>query len=106
MLGTEGADSIYYELPYFFSDQYDLGMEYLGYTDRNAKQHVIIRGDLASREFVAFWLDEANRIKAVMNVNVWDVIDAIKPLILDGIAVEPAKLSDPQVACSDLAAEH
>jgi Reductase C-terminal len=65
----------------------------------------IIRGDLASREFVAFWLDEANRIKAVMNVNIWDVIDAVKPLIRDGIAVEPAKLSDPQVAYSELAAE-
>jgi 3-phenylpropionate/trans-cinnamate dioxygenase ferredoxin reductase component len=54
---------------------------------------------------VAFWLDEANRIKAVMNVNIWDVIDAVKPLIRDGIAVEPAKLSDPQVAYSELAAE-
>jgi NADPH-dependent 2,4-dienoyl-CoA reductase/sulfur reductase-like enzyme len=102
MLGCEDADGIYSELPYFFSDQYDPGMEYFGHAGQN-KYHLVVRGDLASREFVAFWLDEANRIKAVMNVNVWDVIDAVKPLILAGTAVEPARLSDPQVAYGELA---
>ncbi|MDT4907043.1 MAG: 3-phenylpropionate/trans-cinnamate dioxygenase ferredoxin reductase component [Pseudonocardiales bacterium] len=103
MLGSEDEDRIYSELPYFFSDQYDLGMEYIGHTVRNVEHRVIVRGDLASREFVAFWLDGTNRIKAVMNVNVWDVIDAVKPLILAGTAVEPARLSDPQVAYRELA---
>jgi hypothetical protein len=78
-------------------------MEYIGHTVRNVEHRVIVRGDLASREFVAFWLDGTNRIKAVMNVNVWDVIDAVKPLILAGTAVEPARLSDPQVAYRELA---
>jgi NADPH-dependent 2,4-dienoyl-CoA reductase/sulfur reductase-like enzyme len=103
MLGSEDADGIYSELPYFYSDQYDLGMEYLGQAVGSDKDHLIVRGDLATREFVAFWLDEASRIKAVMNVNVWDVIDAVKPLILAGTVVEPARLSDPQVAFSELA---
>ncbi|MDT5162557.1 MAG: 3-phenylpropionate/trans-cinnamate dioxygenase ferredoxin reductase component [Mycobacterium sp.] len=103
MLGSDDADGIYSELPYFFSDQYDLGMEYLGHAARHNKYQLVVRGDLASREFVAFWLDEACRIKAVLNVNVWDVIDAVKPLILAGTAVEPARLSDPQVAYRELA---
>jgi 3-phenylpropionate/trans-cinnamate dioxygenase ferredoxin reductase subunit len=105
MLGNEGANRIYAELPYFFSDQYDLGMEYFGYADRAGKQQVLIRGDRVNREFVAFWVDDANRIKAVMNVNVWDVIDAVKPFILDGIVIDPAKLSDPRISYDDLAAE-
>jgi NADPH-dependent 2,4-dienoyl-CoA reductase/sulfur reductase-like enzyme len=103
MLGSEDANGIYSELPYFFSDQYDLGMEFIGEAVGTGKYHLIVRGDLATREFVAFWLDEANRIKAVMNVNVWDVIDAVKPVILAGTAVEPARLTDPQVAFSELA---
>ncbi|WP_217496697.1 hypothetical protein [Acidipropionibacterium acidipropionici] len=49
----------------------------------------MIRGSLDTREFVAFWLD-ANRITAVMNVNVWDVIDAVKPIIAARRPVDPA----------------
>lgn len=90
-----GGDQTYSELPYFFSDQYDLGMEFYG--DISTASQLVIRGDLASREFVAFWLDADHRITAVMNVNVWDVIDAVKPLILDRKAVDPAKVADPDV---------
>lgn len=104
MLGSSGADGVYSELPYFFSDQYDLGMENLGYTVKDVKHRLIIRGNLAGREFVAFWLDESDRIKAVMNVNVWDVIDAVKPLIIDGTVVDPVRLADPNVGYADLAA--
>ena len=104
MLGSEGADGVYSELPYFFSDQYDLGMEYIGYTARDVTHRLIVRGDLAGREFVGFWLDESNRIKAAINVNVWDVIDAVKPLITDGTVVDPARLANPDVAYGELAA--
>jgi 3-phenylpropionate/trans-cinnamate dioxygenase ferredoxin reductase component len=103
MLGSSGAEGVYTELPYFFSDQYDLGMEYLGYTTRDVEHRLVVRGELAGREFVAFWLDGSNRIKAAMNVNVWDVIDAVKPLIIDGTVVDPAQLADPDVAYSELA---
>jgi 3-phenylpropionate/trans-cinnamate dioxygenase ferredoxin reductase subunit len=103
MLDSDGAESVYSELPYFFSDQYDLGMEYIGYTARQVKHHVVVRGDLARREFVAFWLDESDRVAAAMNVNVWDVVDVVKPLIVDRTIVDPARLSDPNIAFSELA---
>lgn len=92
----------YAELPYFFSDQYDLGMEYVGHVPRGTNTRVVVRGDLAAREFVAFWLDAESRIKAAMNVNVWDVVDQIKPLIKDAIVVDPAALADPDVAYTAL----
>lgn len=103
LLGAGRPDIGYAELPYFFSDQYDLGMEYIGHTARDGKYRVTVRGDLASREFVAFWLDDSHRIHAAMNVNVWNVIDAVKPLIIDKTVVDPARLSDPEVAYSELA---
>ena len=106
MLGSAGEDGIYSELPYFFSDQYDLGMEYIGYTARDVEHRVTVRGDLAAREYVAFWLDESDRIKAAMNVNVWEVVDAVKPLIIDGTVVDPARLADPDIPYSELAAIH
>jgi hypothetical protein len=51
----------------------------MGHAPKGSYDRVVVRGDLAAREFVAFWLDDANRIKAAMNVNIWDVIEQIKP---------------------------
>jgi 3-phenylpropionate/trans-cinnamate dioxygenase ferredoxin reductase subunit len=65
-------------IPYFFSDQYDLGMEYTGLASPG--DELVIRGSLESREFVAYWLD-GGRVTAGMNVNVWDVADDIRRLI-------------------------
>ena len=92
-----GEDVQYSDLPYFYTDQYDLGMEYVGHAPRGSFERVVVRGDLAAREFVAFWLDGGDRIKAAMNVNVWDVVDEIKPLIRAGVAVDPERLADPAV---------
>jgi 3-phenylpropionate/trans-cinnamate dioxygenase ferredoxin reductase subunit len=89
--GMLGVDARYDELPYFFTDQYDLGMEYLGHGD--GADQVVVRGDLAAREFVAFWLRD-RRVLAGMNVNVWDVTDAVKALIRSGRQVDPAALAD------------
>ena len=102
MLGSTGSDAIYTDLPYFFSDQYDLGMEYIGHAPKGSYDRVAVRGDLGTREFVAFWLDDANRIKAAMNVNVWDVIEQIKPLIISGTVIDPAQLTDPTISYADL----
>ena len=79
--GMLGQQATYDRLPYFFSDQYDLGMEYLGYAD--ADDEVVVHGDLAAREFVALWTREG-RVVAGMNVNVWDVTERIRELILSG----------------------
>lgn len=97
-----GGDAQYTELPYFYTDQYDLGMEYIGHAPNGSYERTVVRGDLAKREFVAFWLDSENRILAAMNVNVWDVLEQIKPLIVAGARVDPAKLADPDVAYSAL----
>ena len=95
-----GKPTEYAELPYFFTDQYDLGMEYVGYAPDYAR--VVFRGDVDGREFVAFWLDGDNRVLAGMNVNVWDVLDDVKSLIRSQSPVDPDKLADPQQALGSL----
>ena len=87
MLGKPAA---YDRLPYFFSDQYDLGMEYTGLAV--GADELVIRGDTEAREFVAYWLREG-RVIAGMNVNVWDVADEIAALIRSRDRVEPRDLS-------------
>ena len=91
-----GNPTEYTELHTFFTDQYDLGMEYVGYAPDYAR--VVFRGDVDGREFVAFWLDGDNRVLAGMNVNVWDVLDDVKALIRSRSPVDPDKLADPQQA--------
>jgi 3-phenylpropionate/trans-cinnamate dioxygenase ferredoxin reductase component len=94
-----GQDSAYERLPYFFSDQYDVGMEYSGFAP--SWDRVVFRGDPATREFVAFWLVE-DRVVAGMNVNVWDVTDPIKRLISQRLAVDDRTLADPDVPLEEL----
>lgn len=92
-LGMLGKTAEYDELPYFFTDQYDLGMEYVGHAPEY--QRVVFRGDVAGREFIAFWLDGANRVLAGMNVNVWDALDDVKALIRSAAPVDPERIADP-----------
>lgn len=88
------------EIPYFFSDQYDVGMEYVGFATEY--DNIVFRGDVDSREFIAFWLKD-NRVVAGMNVNVWDVSDPIRDLIRSRREIDAALLSDPEVDLSTLA---
>jgi len=97
-----GRRTPYPELPYFFTDQYDLGMEYVGHAPPGSYSRVTTRGDVERREFVAFWLDDQNRVVAGMNVNVWDVVDEVKALILSGSSVNPARLADPALPLADV----
>jgi 3-phenylpropionate/trans-cinnamate dioxygenase ferredoxin reductase subunit len=98
MLGFSVA---YDRLPYFYTDQYDLGMEYTGHAPPGAYDTVVVRGDLATREFVAFWT-AGGRVLAGMNVNVWDTKSAIEDLIHSALPVDLARLADPDVPLSDL----
>ena len=91
---------IYDCLPYFFSDQYDVGMEYSGFA--RTWDRVVFRGDPASREFIAFWL-AGDRVLAGMNVNVWDVVDPIQRLIRERVPVDDRRLADPDVPLEQLA---
>jgi 3-phenylpropionate/trans-cinnamate dioxygenase ferredoxin reductase subunit len=99
--GMLGKNAAYDELPYFYTDQYDLGMEYIGYVEPDGYDRVIFRGDVDAREFIAFWLAD-NKILAGMNVNIWDVIDPIKALIQSGRAVDPDRLSNPDVPLDEV----
>jgi len=95
-----GQSVSYDRLPYFYSDQYDLGMEYSGYATH--WDQVILRGDPAKHGFIAFWL-KAGRVVAGMNVNVWGVTDAIQALIRSRKPVDPACLRDTDVALEEIA---
>jgi 3-phenylpropionate/trans-cinnamate dioxygenase ferredoxin reductase subunit len=94
-----GEPDLYDRLPYFFSDQYDVGMEYAGFA--RTWDRVVFRGDPATREFIAFWLVE-DRVVAGMNANVWDVTDTIQRLIRERVAVDDRRLADPDVSLDDL----
>ena len=78
-----GQDVAYDRVPYFFTDQYDLGMEYSGYVEPDGYDEVVFRGDVGGREFIAFWLS-GGQVLAGMNVNVWDVNDEIQGLVRAG----------------------
>jgi 3-phenylpropionate/trans-cinnamate dioxygenase ferredoxin reductase subunit len=94
-----GEADVYDRVPYFFSDQYDVGMEYAGFA--RTWDRVVFRGDPATREFIAFWLVE-DRVVAGMNANVWDVTDPIQRLIRDRVAVDDRRLADPDISLEDL----
>jgi 3-phenylpropionate/trans-cinnamate dioxygenase ferredoxin reductase subunit len=96
MLGERVA---YEKIPYFFSDQYDVGMEYTGLaTD---VEQVVFRGDPGTREFIAFWLEDGC-VAAGMNVNVWDVADTVADLVRSKRQVDPGRLTDPSTELGSL----
>ena len=94
-----GQPVSYDHLPFFFSDQYDLGMEFTGLVD--GADALVHRGDVAGREFIVFWT-AGGRVVAGMNVNVWDVSEQIGALIRSGAVVDPAALADPGVPLDEL----
>ncbi|MFJ5881917.1 NAD(P)/FAD-dependent oxidoreductase [Kitasatospora cineracea] len=96
-----GKSAVYDRVPYFFTDQYDLGMEYTGYAEPGGYDRVVFRGDVAGREFIAFWLS-GGKVLAGMNVNVWDVTDPIRELVRSGRPVDPERLADPAVPLGEL----
>ncbi|MEO8815932.1 MAG: FAD-dependent oxidoreductase [Mycobacterium sp.] len=98
-----GRDASYDRVPYFFSDQYEMGMEYSGYVAKDDYDEVAFRGDPATGEYVAFWLRD-NRVLAGMNVNIWDLTDAIADLVRSGDPVDRARLVDPGVPLTEVAA--
>jgi 3-phenylpropionate/trans-cinnamate dioxygenase ferredoxin reductase component len=95
-----GRDVSYDKVPYFFSDQYDVGMEYAGLHDPSIDE-LVVRGDMGSREFVAFWV-RGDRLMAGMNVNVWDVSDPMQALIHSGASVDRGRLADPDVPIEEV----
>jgi 3-phenylpropionate/trans-cinnamate dioxygenase ferredoxin reductase subunit len=89
----------YDRIPYFYSDQYDVGMEYSGHAP--TWDEVVFRGERDSGEFIAFWLQD-QRVIAGMNVNVWDVNEQIQALIRAREPIPTAALSDPDTPLESL----
>ncbi|HEX6685921.1 MAG TPA: FAD-dependent oxidoreductase [Candidatus Limnocylindrales bacterium] len=101
-----GSGTPYDAVPYFYTDQFDLGMEYAGYVAPGGYDRVVYRGDPEKGEFIVFWLG-GGRVLAGMNVNVWDVSDQIQALVRagwGGAAVAPERLADPDVPLTELVA--
>jgi 3-phenylpropionate/trans-cinnamate dioxygenase ferredoxin reductase subunit len=97
MLGQAVA---YDRVPYFYTDQYNLGMECSGLPEPGTYDQVAYRGDREALEFIAFWLS-GGAVVAGMNVNVWDVTDDIQALIRSGRKVDLGRLTDPAVPLAD-----
>lgn len=95
-----GIPTVYDRTPYFFSDQYDFGMEYRGWAP--TFDQVVFRGNPTSREFIAFWL-RRGQVAAAMNGNIWDAGDAIEALLVAGRPVDPSRLMDPDVDLNEFA---
>jgi len=94
MLGQQVVHDV---VPFFWSDQYDTGMEFAGHWTRERPyDQVVFRGDVERREFMAFWLADG-RVLAGMHMDVWDTIDAVQDLIRSGGRVDPDQLADPGV---------
>jgi len=98
MLGEEVS---YDNIPYFYTDQFDLGMEYSGFGPLTQGAELVYRGDRVGREFIAFWLADG-RVVAGMNVNVWEVNDAVQGIIRRANLVDPVRLVDEKVPLDEL----
>lgn len=96
-----GREMTYDRVPYFFSDQYDVGLEYSGWAPPGTYDEVVIRGDAGKRQFIAFWVKDG-RVLAGMNVNVWDVTEPIQRLIRSRAQVDTEALADPHVPLDSL----
>jgi NADPH-dependent 2,4-dienoyl-CoA reductase/sulfur reductase-like enzyme len=98
MLGQEVS---FDDIPYFYTDQFDLGMEYSGFGALTRDAEIVYRGERAGREFICFWV-AGGKVVAGMNVNVWDVNEAIQGVIRRGNPVDFGRLVDPNVPLDEL----
>lgn len=98
-----GRATIYDHVPYFFSDQYDLSMEYRGFVEGSTYDRVVFRGDVTKREFIAFWMYQG-RVVAGMNANISDAGDAIADLVRSRDQIDATKLADPAIPLEDVIA--
>jgi 3-phenylpropionate/trans-cinnamate dioxygenase ferredoxin reductase component len=94
-----GGDQPYDRLPYFFTDQYDLGMEYVGSLGPDGYDDVVLRGDMSTRVFTALWLRD-RRVVAAMHANDWDQIDPIRGIV--GREVDRDRLADASVPLDEV----
>ncbi|MFD7161422.1 FAD-dependent oxidoreductase [Kribbella sp. NPDC059898] len=92
-----GRPAAYDRLPYFYTDQYDIGMEFCGRIGPDGYDQLVTRGDVEGAVFQAFWLTDG-RVVAGMHINLWDDgIAPIEELIRRAETADPARLTDPSI---------
>jgi NADPH-dependent 2,4-dienoyl-CoA reductase/sulfur reductase-like enzyme len=96
-----GASEEWADPPYFFTDQYDAGMEYWGWADPR-EDSVVMRGRPAEGQYVVAWLSTDGHVDAAMHVNRWDDSDAVKALVQSKVRLDVARFQDTAVALTDL----
>lgn len=89
-----GAQERWSAPPFFWSDQYDVGLEYRGWADPRSDL-LVLRGRPEDGAWYAFWLDDSHAVRAGMHVNGWDGADQVKALVADRVVVDPRALADP-----------
>jgi 3-phenylpropionate/trans-cinnamate dioxygenase ferredoxin reductase subunit len=99
MLGQQVS---YDRMPYFYTDQYDIGMEYTGYVEPGGYDRVVTRGDVSGQRFVAFWLLDG-RVQAAMHVNEWDAMKPLRAIVTAQAQIAADRLADPDVSLEELA---
>jgi 3-phenylpropionate/trans-cinnamate dioxygenase ferredoxin reductase subunit len=99
MLGQQVS---YDRMPYFYTDQYDIGMEYTGYVEPGGYDRLVTRGDVSGERFVAFWLLDG-RVQAAMHVNDWDAMKPMRAIVTARAEIAPDQLADPNVPLEELA---
>jgi 3-phenylpropionate/trans-cinnamate dioxygenase ferredoxin reductase component len=102
--GMAGSHETWGVAPYFWSDQYDTGLEYRGWADP-ATSHLVMRGDDGSQQWAAFWLDADGRIQAGLHVNCWDDAGALRELVSDRRLVVPRRLADPAIPLAEVSSD-
>jgi 3-phenylpropionate/trans-cinnamate dioxygenase ferredoxin reductase subunit len=90
-----GSDERWAKPPFFWSDQYDAGMEYRGWADPRSSR-VVLRGKADDGVWMAFWLD-GDEVRAGLHVNGWDDAGEVKRLVVDRAKVDPDRLADASV---------
>jgi 3-phenylpropionate/trans-cinnamate dioxygenase ferredoxin reductase subunit len=96
-----GSDDEWGDPPYFFTDQYDAGMEYWGWADPRV-DNVVLRGRPVDGSYVAAWLSPDGHVDAAMHVNQWDDSDAVKALVQGKVALDVGRFQDLDVPIADL----
>jgi 3-phenylpropionate/trans-cinnamate dioxygenase ferredoxin reductase component len=89
-----GRGQPYEPVHWFWSDQYDLNLQYAGY-HRQAEQ-IVVRGSLEKRSGLAFYLNQG-RIDAVVALNRGKDVRRAMPLIKSREIVDPRQLADEDV---------
>jgi 3-phenylpropionate/trans-cinnamate dioxygenase ferredoxin reductase component len=86
-----GAGDRYDRVPYFFSDQFDLSLSYLGHV--REWDELVVRGsrEVDDPRFVAWYLRDGTP-RAALIVNDWDAEDPVRELIRRGAQVDPSEL--------------